>query len=511
MVAAGKASVPLGLPRALIRGRARLALYGALVALIGLAGIELLARWAEPAIYRKLGDFHLTTAPAEYKLWQQTLFSSFGGFHRPDPELLWAFRPQMRDPLFTTNSRGLLAPAEITCAKPPNTIRILLLGDSSPVGLGLRRRNEAFGELAASMLSERWRGVKRVELINAAVSGYTSEQGRRFLEREGVRYQPDIVVCYFGNNDASINGYLTDREIFAAQDWAQAMRRTLYRFATYRLLRGMMSPLLRDRSFAKTGSPKVRVTVDEFRDNMARLAAAVAHTGGQAIFINPPVPLRWPAGLEFKIFSRMTDSAGQWVVADPIQRQLEQPAAYCLDPAAINRPYGRIDPYVRDVFISAYVDAGQLDSLKASYLAKTAASPTDPLVRNNLGVLYWRERDFTPAIAAFRRCLLADSSFNVARYNLGIALADAGDTLQAREYLSDAVDRDYYSLRIKTPYRKALAAAAREGGAIVLDAAGLFSRHDNERLFIDHCHPTPEGHLLIAERLAVLIDSLLRQ
>jgi len=491
--------------------RGRLVIYGIVFTLAGLLLIELAARRLEPIAHRKTRDFRLSDALSEYKLWQQTLFLSFGGVHQPDPELLWAFRPRLRQSLFVTNSRGLLTDEEIEYEKPHNTVRILLLGDSSPVGLGLRRRMEAFGESAARMLQEKWRGRKRIELINAAVSGYTSEQGRRFLQSEGIKYRPDFVVCYFGNNDASINGYLSDREILGAQQWARQARAALYRLATYRLLRNLISPVLPDIRAGQNDSPKVRLSPEEFGENMAAIAALTEGVGGKAIFVNPPIPYRWPAGLQFKIFSRMTDAAGQWVVADPVQRRLERPVAYCFDPAMISRPYGRVDPYVREVFAGAYIDSGNADSIESAYHDKLKEAPRDPVNLNNLGVLYWRKTAYRQAVGMFERSLLADSTLNVARYNLGIALADLGDSARARKMLHDAADCDYYSLRIKTLYREALFAAAAAGGAVILDAAGLFMDQGNEQLFIDHCHPTPSGHMLIAERLAGLVDSLLRE
>jgi lysophospholipase L1-like esterase len=487
-----------------------LPVYGLLVTLVVLALIELAARLAEPATQRVLREFRLGDALAEYKLWQQTLFLSFGGIHQPDPELLWRFRSRLRRPLFTTNSRGLLTAEEIEYHKPLNTIRILLLGDSSPVGLGLQCREEAFGELATQLLQRKWRGQKRIELINAAVSGYTSEQAKRFLAKEGIRYQPDFVVCYLGNNDGSINGYLTDREIIAAQQWSRSARTALNRLATYRMLRALISPVLADLRLAKTGSPKVRLSPGEFGENVGEIAEISRKVGARAIFINPPVPYRWPAGLQFKIFSRMADSAGHWVVADPIQQRLERPVTYCLDSTTFNRPYGHVDPYVREVLASAHTDYGTADSMETIYAGRLESTPNDPVSLNNLGVIFWRKKEFRRAADLFERCVALDSAFNVSRYNLGIALADLRDSALSREVLRETVDRDLYSLRIKSAYRSALFDAAAESGGLALDAAGLFLAHGNEQLFIDHCHPTPEGHALIAGQLAGLIDSLLK-
>ena len=81
----------------------------------------------------------------ENKLWQQELFSRFLGVQERKPLLLWRFRPNVHKSIFQTNSDGLLG-SDISIPKPANTYRILLLGDSAPVGLGLHKREDAFGE-----------------------------------------------------------------------------------------------------------------------------------------------------------------------------------------------------------------------------------------------------------------------------------------------------------------------------------------------------------------------------
>ena len=488
--------------------RSRLLVYGLVVVVATLVLLELGARLVEPEVYRALREFRLADALAEYKLWQQALFLSFGGAHQPDPDLLWHFRPRMRQPLFTTNSRALLTAEEFEYDKPPNTIRILLLGDSSPVGLGLKSRDEAFGETAARLHQQKWRGLKNIEFINAAVSGYSSEQARRFLAIEGIRYQPDYVVCYLGNNDGSINGYLSDREIFAAQDWSFRMRTVFDRSALYRLMRSLLSPVLADVRSAESGLPKVRLSPTEFRENMCAIISLSREVGATTICINPPIPLRWPAGLQFKLFAHMADSAGQWVVADPIQRNLDRPAAYCLDSTMLNRTYGDLDPYVREVISSAYADSGALDSIETFYLGKLISAPDDPVLLNNLGVAYWRQGKLRQAVDFFQRSIACDSVFVVPRYNLGITIYGLGEAEHAIDILQETADRDSYSLRIKTPYRQALFTAVAQCGGVLLDGAALFAAQDNERLFIDHCHPTPAGHRLLAERLAAVIDSL---
>lgn len=176
-----------------------------------------------------------TPSSASRPGWQTEFFSSFLDWHEPDPELLWRFKANLDNPLIKTNSHHFLGP-EISRKKPANTYRVLILGDSSPVGLGLQSRRQTFGEILRYLLDDYFLSRIKVEVINAAVSGYSSEQVARFLETSGWDYAPDLVVLYCGNNDASISGARTDRELMARQKFKK-LRSLCRHLALYRVMR----------------------------------------------------------------------------------------------------------------------------------------------------------------------------------------------------------------------------------------------------------------------------------
>lgn len=102
---------------------------------------------------------------------------------------------------FVTNSRGFRDAREFAYAKPEGTLRVLSLGDSHTQGYEVRQ------EATFSAVLERYlahRGV-RAEVINAGVSGYSTAEALAFLENEGYRYQPDVVVLGFYANDFEDN------------------------------------------------------------------------------------------------------------------------------------------------------------------------------------------------------------------------------------------------------------------------------------------------------------------
>ncbi len=90
------------------------------------------------------------------------------------------------------NSKGL-RDREYPYEKPAGTRRILVLGDSMTWGLGVGD-DELFTEVLEKRLETE---QPRWEVINAAVSGYGTDQEFLFLRQEGFKYQPDIVMVLF--------------------------------------------------------------------------------------------------------------------------------------------------------------------------------------------------------------------------------------------------------------------------------------------------------------------------
>jgi hypothetical protein len=89
------------------------------------------------------------------------------------------------------NSYGYRTP-EFAIPKPPNTYRILNIGDSVVFGWEVRQK-ETYGQQLASLLNEQDDDL-RYEVINAGVPGWNLETARNFLLQEGLSYQPDLVL-----------------------------------------------------------------------------------------------------------------------------------------------------------------------------------------------------------------------------------------------------------------------------------------------------------------------------
>jgi hypothetical protein len=84
--------------------------------------------------------------------------------------------------------------------KPSGTRRILVLGDSNTVGLG-EPFEAIFPRRLQGILDRDGAAPAPVEVITAAVSGWNTVAERNYLEAEGLRFGPDLVVVLYATND----------------------------------------------------------------------------------------------------------------------------------------------------------------------------------------------------------------------------------------------------------------------------------------------------------------------
>jgi hypothetical protein len=107
---------------------------------------------------------------------------------------LWAAESHVR---FETNSHGLRGP-DRPHAKPPDTRRVLLLGDSFLEAGTVEEPRSVRARLEEAL---RGSGCGPFEVINGGTSGYSTDQELLFFREDGRLYQPDVVVLFFFSND----------------------------------------------------------------------------------------------------------------------------------------------------------------------------------------------------------------------------------------------------------------------------------------------------------------------
>ncbi|MEG5065910.1 SGNH/GDSL hydrolase family protein [Microcoleus sp. B3-A4] len=148
--------------------------------------------------YPKIGDF-VDSAPTR--------------FHTSDPNLGWKLKPGVSGEwngegasLVQVNSEGL-RDREHTKAKPPNTLRVAVVGDSFTEAIHVPVEQTFWSKLERKLGNcEAVKGRKNVEVINFGVQGYGTAQELIMLRKKVWDYSPDIVIlAFFIGNDVINN------------------------------------------------------------------------------------------------------------------------------------------------------------------------------------------------------------------------------------------------------------------------------------------------------------------
>jgi lysophospholipase L1-like esterase len=139
-------------------------------------------------VLRLVGVKPLYVNPEQRLFWHY--HARLGWHHRPGQS--GRFAKKQFDTSVTINSRGL-RDREYPLDRVEGKQRILVLGDSFTWGFGVEQE-EIFTEVAETQF-------QHVEVINAGVSAYSPDQELLWLQDEGIRYRPDLVLLVLSGND----------------------------------------------------------------------------------------------------------------------------------------------------------------------------------------------------------------------------------------------------------------------------------------------------------------------
>jgi hypothetical protein len=155
----------------------------------------------------------------------------------PDPDLGFVHAPNTSAFLMGVdvriNSQGL-RDREYSLAKPPGVYRVLMLGDSTTLGWGVKVED------TAAKVLERNLGPP-FEVINAGVGNYGTVQEFTYYKTRGRLFHPDLVILqYFINDPEPVprlkGGFLLDHSYllaFTASRW-DGLLRVLHRRPDWR-------------------------------------------------------------------------------------------------------------------------------------------------------------------------------------------------------------------------------------------------------------------------------------
>lgn len=113
-------------------------------------------------------------------------------YRHKSPDGTWWFR---------INEQGMRDDRELGYEKPAGVTRIVSLGDSFTVGYEVDVEQTFSAVLETDLLG----AGHEVQVLNAGVSGFSNAEESLYLERELLKYDPDIVIMSFYINDLTDN------------------------------------------------------------------------------------------------------------------------------------------------------------------------------------------------------------------------------------------------------------------------------------------------------------------
>lgn len=203
----------------------------------------------------------------------------------PDPLTFWKANPEV-----TINARGRrtnmagtsrhsisgIFDQEYSHNKSTQTFRIAFLGDSQAISAFRHQYapKHCYPKVLQANLRQqnlKAQGNKHIEIINGAISGYSSWQGLMLYKSDIAPYQPDLVIEAFGYHDSN-EGYSTDRSVLTDKKWLHCVRSWMYRSNLCLLIRSIILRLKSTKSAYNSAEFNInsieRVPLPEFIENM---------------------------------------------------------------------------------------------------------------------------------------------------------------------------------------------------------------------------------------------------
>lgn len=209
----------------------------------------------------------------------------------PDPDCFWRLKPNVTLPTdrgaawggMMSNSHGHRS-REVSLAEAQQRTRVLCFGDSSTFAFGVGF-DDAWPNQLQVLLDEELPG--NVEVLNAGIPGQTTYQGRQRLDRELTKWQPQLAIITFGNNDGWRWDNRADKDYMRQSDQGDSLA-ILNHSRAWRWLTSLRQQFAQERSarnqlqwaekaswnyFDPNNKWTPRVSLDDFADNLRAMIA----------------------------------------------------------------------------------------------------------------------------------------------------------------------------------------------------------------------------------------------
>ncbi len=355
--------------------------------------------------------------------------------------------------------------------KAPNTFRIFTLGGSTTYGRPYDDTTSFSGWLRELLPTAD--NNKQWEVINAGGISYASYRVAHLME-ELVKYQPDLFIIYTGHNE-----FLEERTYGELRDRPPLLKTTTSLLAKTRTWSAMSSGL-RKLDIYPQAQKEDRVTLGTEVDTILDQSAGPERYSRDDS-LRQKILQHYRLSLERMV--QLARSVGAQVI-------FVTPASNLKDCTP---------------FKSQHTDGISNGALQRSEQLLNMSKP-----------FVW-EKNWGLVLQFLDEAAALDPRFAELHYRRGQALLNLGRFAEAKEALRRARDEDVCPLRALTPMQGILAGVAKEQGVALVDFVDLLERRMQniqgysilgQEYFLDHVHPTIEGHKILA---VALVEALVDQ
>ncbi len=353
------------------------------------------------------------------------------------------------------------SPDAFLAEKPPGTVRLFCLGESTTVGYPFWY-NAAFSSFLRNALLHSFPG-RNIEVVNL---GMTATNSFTVLDEasEVLRYQPDAIVVYDGHNEFYGALGVASRESVGRSRWMVQLYLHLLRFRTFVLLRDGFHAML---ALLHRSDPNLdRSTMME---KMAR---------GTMIPFGSPL---YQAGIE-TFTANLRDLSASC-------RKARVPLILCTQ-------------------VSNLRDLAPFASLHRETLDSTARKSFDAGIAT--GRRLFADGNIAGSLQAFQHSVAVDSDYALAHFLLARDYDSLGMSVQAAFEYREARDKDPVRFRAPGDLNNVIRALA--GQAYVADVESVFAASSprgliGHTLVTEHLHPTVYGQFLIARAIIACMEA----
>jgi lysophospholipase L1-like esterase len=229
----------------------------------------------------------------------------------PHPLYGYVLKPGFESEHLYVNAQGFAQRDLVPLGRSPGVVRLAAMGESTTHG-HIDVDKGCYPTYLRQMIAESGRGYRGVEVINAGVAGWLSDQVALRAEHEIAAYRPDVVVLYVGWNDFQIyDPYLGAPPLSGFQTHFQGSRwhaQAVYQFKSVALLAAAYQKYCCHDTAAQAPSPSLDTPLEDlyrfYLQNLDRIVKAYRQANPQVHVALCTLVGEWPYGTQEEYATR---------------------------------------------------------------------------------------------------------------------------------------------------------------------------------------------------------------